>query len=57
MMRMSYARFAAMVGTSFAVMYALMYLNTFRASHIEFSHTAMAVGRQETRDAALKRLR
>jgi len=41
MTRMSYARFGAMVATSFVLMYALMYLNTFRVSHIQFSQTRL----------------
>lgn len=41
MMRMSYAKFAAMIATSFVLMYALMYLNTFRAAHIEYSQTRL----------------
>lgn len=33
----TYARFGAMIATSTAFMYALMYLNTFRWAHIHFS--------------------
>ena len=36
---MSYARFAAMIATSTLVMYGLMYLNTYSASHVWFSQT------------------
>jgi len=36
---MSYRRFAAMIATSTVVMYGLMYLNTYEASHIWFSQT------------------
>jgi len=36
---MSYARFGAMVGTSAAVMLALMYLNVYRVDHVFFSET------------------
>ena len=35
----SYLRFAAMVGTSTALMYGLMYLNTYRWSDVLFSET------------------
>ena len=35
----SYARFAAMIATSTVVMYALMYLNTYRLDHVYFSET------------------
>lgn len=34
-----YARFAAMIATSTAVMFVLMYLNTYQASHIRWSET------------------
>lgn len=34
-----YVRFAAMVGTSTLVMFGLMYLNTYEASHVLFSET------------------
>lgn len=36
---MSYGRFAAMIATSTAVMFALMYLNTFAWSHVQWSET------------------
>ncbi len=36
---MSYGRFAAMIGTSTAVMFALMYLNTFEWDHVRWSET------------------
>jgi uncharacterized protein (DUF305 family) len=36
---MNYARFVAMIATSTAVMFGLMYLNTFAFSHIQFSET------------------
>lgn len=39
MPRMSYRRFAAMIATSTVVMYGLMYLNTYAASHIFWSQT------------------
>ncbi|CAN5271781.1 DUF305 domain-containing protein [soil metagenome] len=39
MMSGSYARFGAMVGTSTAVMFGLMYLNTYALDHIFFSET------------------
>jgi len=35
--RGAYARFFAMIATSTAVMYALTYLNTYEASHIQWS--------------------
>jgi len=34
-----YGRFAAMIATSTAVMYGLMYLNTFALDHIRYSQT------------------
>ena len=37
----SYARFAAMIATSTAVMYGLMYLNTYALDHVFFSQTRM----------------
>ena len=37
----SYIRFAAMILTSTVVMFALMYLNTYEASHVWFSQTRM----------------
>lgn len=40
-MQTSYLRFAAMILTSTVVMFGLMYLNTFAASHIWFSQTRM----------------
>ena len=36
---MSYLRFAAMIAVSTAVMFGLMYLNTYTADHIFFSQT------------------
>ena len=36
---MSYLRFGAMIATSTAVMFGLMYLNTFSADHVFFSET------------------
>ncbi|MFK7869967.1 MAG: DUF305 domain-containing protein [Roseobacter sp.] len=36
---MNYARFVAMIATSTAVMFGLMYLNTYAFSHIQFSET------------------
>lgn len=36
-----YARFGAMIGTSTAAMYGLMYLNTYRLDHVYFSETRM----------------
>jgi hypothetical protein len=36
---MSYARFAAMIGTATVVMYGLMYLNTYQLDHVAFSET------------------
>jgi uncharacterized protein (DUF305 family) len=38
-MQGSYARFAAMIATSTAVMLGLMYLNTYEASHVFWSET------------------
>lgn len=38
-MKMSYLRFAAMIGTSTVVMYGLMYLNTYAFEHIFWSET------------------
>ena len=40
-MSTSYLRFAAMIATSTLVMFGLMYLNTFAASHVWFSQTRM----------------
>ncbi|HZG18844.1 MAG TPA: DUF305 domain-containing protein [Herbaspirillum sp.] len=40
-MKMGYGRFWAMIASSTAVMYGLMYLNTYVLSHIEFSQTRM----------------
>ena len=34
-----YARFAGMIGTSTAVMFGLMYLNTYQLDHVFFSET------------------
>ena len=36
---MKYSRFAAMIATSTVVMFALMYLNTYRLDHVFFSET------------------
>lgn len=36
---MSYSRFAAMIATSTVCMFGLMYLNTYRWSHVDFSET------------------
>ena len=36
-----YTRFAAMIATSTVVMYVLMYLNTYRWSHIFYSETRL----------------
>ncbi len=38
-MPMGYGRFAAMIATSTAVMFALMYLNTYTIDHVFFSET------------------
>ena len=38
-MEMSYWRFAAMIATSTAVMYGLMYLNTYAFEHVFWSET------------------
>lgn len=38
-MRMSYARFGAMIATSTVVMFVLMYLNTFTWGHVRWSET------------------
>jgi uncharacterized protein (DUF305 family) len=38
-MKMSYARFAAMIATSTVVMFGLMYLNTYRLEHVFWSET------------------
>ena len=40
-MSTSYLRFAAMIATSTVVMFGLMYLNTYAASHVWFSQTRM----------------
>lgn len=40
-MSTSYLRFAAMIATSTLVMFGLMYLNTYAASHVWFSQTRM----------------
>ena len=37
----AYARFAGMILTSTAVMYGLMYLNTFAFAHVVFSETRL----------------
>ena len=36
---MSYLRFAGMIATSTAIMFGLMYLNTYAFDHVEFSQT------------------
>ena len=36
---MSYGRFAAMIATSIAAMYGLMYLNTYALEHVSWSET------------------
>lgn len=41
MHKMGYGRFAAMIATSTVVMYGLMYLNTYAASHVFFSQTRL----------------
>lgn len=41
MQKTMYRTFLAMVGTSTAVMFALMYVNTFAAGHVLFSQTRM----------------
>lgn len=38
---MSYVRFLAMVGTSTALMFVLMYLNTYSIDHVFFSQTRL----------------
>jgi len=38
-MGMGYGRFAAMILTSTAVMFGLMYLNTYALDHVRFSQT------------------
>lgn len=38
---MSYARFGVMIGVSTAVMYGLMYLNTYAVEHVRFSQTRL----------------
>ena len=35
----SYGRFFAMIGTSTAIMFGLMYLNTYTLEHVQFSET------------------
>lgn len=40
-MRMSYWRFAAMIATSTAVMFGLMYLNTYALEHVLWSETRL----------------
>ncbi|MEP7314782.1 MAG: DUF305 domain-containing protein, partial [Pseudomonadota bacterium] len=40
-MKAGYGKFAAMIATSTVIMFGLMYLNTYSASHIEFSQTRM----------------
>ena len=44
-MKMSYARFGAMIATSTVVMFGLMYLNTYALDHVFYSqtHTWMAL--------------
>ena len=39
MMMNSYAKFGVMIGVSTVIMYGLMFLNTYEASHIYFSET------------------
>ncbi len=39
MMGMGYGRFAAMIATSTAVMFGLMYVNVYALGHVEFSQT------------------
>lgn len=39
MERKMYLRFGAMIATSMAVMYAVMYVNTYQLSHVEWSET------------------
>lgn len=41
MMKMSYARFGAMIAASTVVMFGLMYLNTYAIDHVFFSQTRM----------------
>ena len=41
MMKMSYARFGAMIAVSTVVMFGLMYLNTYAVDHVFFSQTRM----------------
>jgi hypothetical protein len=38
---MSYLRFGAMIGTSMAVMYGVMYVNTFELTHVRWSETRL----------------
>lgn len=40
-MQMSYWRFAAMIATSTAIMFGLMYLNTYAFEHVLWSETRM----------------
>jgi len=40
-MKMSYARFGAMIATSTVVMFGLMYLNTYALDHVFYSQTRM----------------
>ena len=40
-MKMSYARFVAMIATSTVVMFGLMYLNTYALDHVFYSQTRM----------------
>lgn len=37
--RKQYLRFGAMIATSMAIMYAVMYVNTYQLSHVEWSET------------------
>lgn len=39
--RKMYLRFGAMVATSMAIMYAVMYVNTYQLSHVEWSETRL----------------
>ena len=41
---MTYGRFLAMIATSTAVMFVLMYLNTYALSHVHFSETRAYMG-------------
>ncbi len=41
MERKMYLRFGAMIATSMAIMYAVMYVNTYQLSHVEWSETRL----------------